>query len=92
MRIMGKGWISTKPGLSSWSNSSTACPEVIKKLSCSAHLIIKFSLLINMKMPKIVGIFIFIAEKFSYSAVFSKKEFELVSNLRFISKINFKIS
>ena len=35
-------------------------PEVIKLLSCSIQLSMKFSLLINMKMPSIVGIFIFI--------------------------------
>ena len=50
----------------------------------------KFSLLINMKMPTIVGIFIFIsrllafsyllAETISCSALFSKKEFAVVSN------------
>ena len=37
-----------------------AGPEVIKLFSCSAELSMKFSLLINMKMPTIVGIFIFI--------------------------------
>ena len=36
-------------------------PEVIKLLSCSTQLSMKFSLLINMKMPTIVGIFIFIS-------------------------------
>ena len=34
--------------------------RVVKLLSCSAHLSMKFSLLINMKMPTFVGIFIFI--------------------------------
>ena len=36
-------------------------PEVIKLFSCSAQVSMKFSLLINMKMPTIVGIFIFIS-------------------------------
>ena len=35
-------------------------PEVIKLFSCSTQLSMKFSLQINMKMPTIVGIFIFI--------------------------------
>ena len=45
-----------------------------------------FSLLINMKLPKIVRIIIFITEKFSCSAMLSKKEFAIVRNLRFISR------
>ena len=36
-------------------------PEVIKRFSCSTQLSMKISLLINMKMPTIVGIFIFIS-------------------------------
>ena len=39
-------------------------PEVIKPFfSCSTQLSMKFSLLINMKMPTIVGIFIFICRE-----------------------------
>ena len=57
----------------------------------------KVSLLINMKMPTIVGIFIFIllafsyllAEKFSCSAMFSKNELDIVSNFRLISMKKF---
>ena len=45
-------------------------PEVIKSFSCSTQLSMKFSLLINMKMPTIVGIFIFISrENFMLSYV-----------------------
>ena len=36
-------------------------PEVIKLFSCSTQLSMKLSLLINMKMPTNVGIFIFIS-------------------------------
>ena len=44
-------------------------PEVLKLFSCSTQLSMKFSLLINMKMP-IVGIFIFISrENFMLSYV-----------------------
>ena len=38
-------------------------PEVIKPFSCSTQLSMKFSVLINMKMPTIVGIFIFISRE-----------------------------
>ena len=38
-------------------------PEVIKLFSCSTQLSMKFSLLIDMKMPTIVGIFISISRE-----------------------------
>ena len=38
-------------------------PEVIKLFSCSAQLSMKFSLLINVKMPTIIGILIFMSRK-----------------------------
>ena len=47
----------------------------------------KFSLLINMKMPTYL-----LAEKFSCLAMFSKKELGIISNLRFISMKNFMLS
>ena len=63
-------------------------PEVIKLFSC-----MKFFLLINMKMPSIIGIFIFISrEIFMPRYVYSKKEIAIVSNLRFISKTIFMLS
>ena len=37
-------------------------PEVIKKISCSTQLSTKFILLINVKMPTIVGILTFISK------------------------------
>ena len=52
----------------------------------------KFSLLINMKMRTIIGIFTFISREILCSAMFSKKEFAIVRNLRFISRINFILS
>ena len=57
-------------------------------LSLAEH---EFSLLINMKMPTNIGIFIFIRE-FSCSAMFSKKEIAMFSNLIFISRTNFMLS
>ena len=60
----------------------------------SSQLSMKFSLLINMKIPTIVGTCIsyLFVEKISCSAMFSKKEFAIVSNLRFIRKTNFMLS
>ena len=51
----------------------------------------KFSLLINMKMPTIVGIFILISREIFIigSTMFSKKKIATISNLRFISRTKF---
>ena len=43
--------------------SLSSCTEVIKLFSCSTQLSMKFSLLINVKMPTIVGILTFISGK-----------------------------
>ena len=83
------GWLGRKTSTQTTQTKHNSRPEVIKKISCSIQLSMKFSLLINMKRPTIFGIFIFIAEKCSCSAVFSKKEFAVVSNLRFISRTKF---
>ena len=53
-------------------------PEVIKHFSCSTQLSIKFSLLIRMKMPTKVCIFIFITRDFLCTVIISKKEFAIV--------------
>ena len=40
----------------------------------------------NIKIPTIVGISYLLAEKCSCSAMFSKKEFAVLSNLRFLAE------
>ena len=52
----------------------------------------KFFRLTNMKMPTLLAFSYLLAEKFSCLAMFSKKEFVIVSNLRFINKTNFMLS
>ena len=52
--------------------------EVIKFFSCSTQLSRKFSLLLT--------------EKITSSAMLSKNEFAIVSNLRFISRTNYMLS
>ena len=52
----------------------------------------KFSLLVNIKMPTIVGMFIFISREIFMLRYVSKKEFAIVSNLKFISRTNFILS
>ena len=60
--------------------------------SCSTYLSLKFSLLIDVKMPTIVDVLYLLAEQFSCSTMFSKKEFEIVRDLRFISRKKFMLS
>ena len=55
-------WIIWKPG-----------PEVIKLFSCSTQLSMKFSPLINVKMPTIVGILTFIRGKNSILGISETK-------------------
>ena len=59
---------------------------VLKLFSCSSQLSMKFSLQINMKIPTYSS-----AGKFSCSTIFSKTEFAIVSNMRFISRTNFML-
>ena len=68
-----------------------AWPEVIKLFLCSTQLSMNFSLLINTKTPTIVGIFIFISRETFSLAMFSKKDFAVVSYLRFIIMTNFML-
>ena len=52
----------------------------------------KISLLINMKMSTIVGIFIFISREIFMLGNVRKKELAVVSNWIFISRTNFMLS
>ena len=71
-----------------WVDKEGPSPEVIDFFSCSTQLSMKFSLLINIKL----AFSYLLAEKILRSAMFSKKEFAIVSNLRFISRTNFMLS
>ena len=71
---------------------SLTWPRGYKIVSCSTQLSVKFSLLINMKMPTtIVGIFTFISRENVMLSYFSKKESAIVNDLRFISRTNFML-
>ena len=85
-------WVGKKKKTHSLSEALKPCLEVIKLFSCSTQLSMKFSLLINLKMPAIVGIFLFISRENLCSALFSKKEFAIVNKVRFISRTNFMLS
>ena len=60
-------------------------PEVIKLCSCSTQLSIKFILLINVKMPTLVGILTFISRMNTESEFQSKILFQFFSILPFMS-------
>ena len=49
-------------------------PKVIKFFSCSTQLSMKFFLLINVKMPTIVGIFTFMSGKIAFYAYLSQQK------------------
>ena len=53
-------------------------PEVIKLFSCSTQLRMKFLLLINVKMPIIVGILTFMSGKYSILSLYEHKRAEFL--------------
>ena len=53
-------------------------PEVIKLFSCSTKLRMKFFLLINVKMPTIVGILTYMSGKNSILGLFEPKKNEFL--------------
>ena len=53
-------------------------PEVIKLFSCSTQMSMEFFLLINVKMPTIVGILTFMSGKIAFSAYLSLKKAEFL--------------
>ena len=78
-------------------NNSTCMrqgPEVIKLLSCSIQLSTKFILLINVKMPTIVGILTFISmidtafERLKARNVFICPYFSLYVQLKFGAQLS----
>ena len=60
-------------------------PEVIKRISWSTQLSMKFFLLINVKMPTIVGILTFISRKIAFLAHPSLKKAKFLDVLVLVS-------
>ena len=65
--------------------SKESGPEVIKLFSWATQLSIKFFLLINVKMPTIVGILTFMRGRIAFSAYLSLKKAEFLDIFIFIS-------
>ena len=55
-------------------------PEIIKLVSCSAQLSINFFLLINVKMPTIVGILTLMSRKNSFLGLSETKNAEFLDS------------
>ena len=66
-----------------------AGPEVIKLFSCSTQLCMKFFLLINVKMPTIVGILTFISMINTASKRFEARNFFICRYFSFYEQLKF---
>ena len=73
-------------------NKNSSGPDVKQLLSCSTELSSKFILLINVKMPTIVGILTFISMINTKSERDLKQESSFVDILVFMSSCNFMLS
>ena len=59
-------------------------PEVIKLVSCSTQLSMKSIMLINVKMPEIVGILTFISMIHTTSESLKGRKFLILSSFKFL--------
>ena len=75
---MKKSFISLRPG-----------PEVIKLLSCSTQLSTKFILLMNVKMPTVVGILTFISMIVTTSERLEARSFFICQYFSFYEQLKF---
>ena len=60
-------------------------PEVLKLFSCSTQLSMKFFMLINVKMPTIVGILTFMSGKNNILCLSEPKKAEFLDSVIFMS-------
>ena len=67
-------------------------PEVLKLYSCSARLSIKLIMLINVRMPTIVGILIFISMINKISESLKARKVSIFQHFSFMSSCNFELS
>ena len=71
-------------------NTRKTGPEVIKLFSCSTQLSTKFILLINVKMPAIVGILIFICKINTTSERLKARKFSICWYFSFYEQLKFR--
>ena len=64
-------------------------PEVIKKFPCSTQLSMNFILLIDIKMPTIVGILTFISRINTVSESFKARTIFIFSHFAFYEQLKF---
>ena len=70
-------------------NNLNPGPEVIKLFLCSTQLSMKFIMLINVKMPTIVGILIFISRINTTSESLKARKVLYFHNFRFYEHLDF---
>ena len=70
-------------------NSVNPGTEVIKLFSCSTWLSKKFILLVNVKMPTIVGILTFISRIHTASESFKARKILIFHHFTFYEQLNF---
>ena len=78
-------------GISSYRSELDLAPEVIKLFSCSTQLNTKFILLINIKMPAIVGILTFISMRNTTSERFKAITFFICRYFSFYELLKFRV-
>ena len=86
---MGKNLVEVKYSVSI-STIGLSGPEVIKLFSCSTQLSTKFILLINVKMPTIVGILTFISMIDTPSEGLKARNFLMCLYFRFYMQLKFR--
>ena len=82
-------WMRNKKVNFGMHSSLKARPEVIKLFSCSTQLSTKFILLINVKMPTIVGILTFISMINTTSEGLKAKNFFICQLFSFYEQLKF---
>ena len=70
-------------------SSTDPGPQVIKLFSCSTQLSMKFIMLINVKMPTIVGILIFMSKINTTSEHLKARKVLIFEHLRFYEHLKF---
>ena len=65
-------------------------PEVIKRFSCSTQLSMEFFLLINVKMPTVVGILTFMSRKNSILALYDPENAQFLDIFHTYEHLKFR--
>ena len=87
--LMSHGVLDVKWTQPAWNNTTNTGPEVIKLFPCLTGLSRKFILLINVKMPTIVGILTFISMTNTTSERLKARNFFICRYFSFYEQLKF---